>query len=172
MSSVSSSAGSDESDHRFVLFVFEPHEYTLLFNYFYKLIKILIIVVCRVAEQRGTSSAQRHRWRAYDLRDAVKDVGYQIRRTQHYFCSASGSLVCLGKERNDRERRFDRAGVHRSKEIKMYMNTILPNIERRAFVESDAASRTTKPGAGYDAAVASWRRDVMHSGGDNERSAP
>ena len=43
----------------------------------------------------------------------------------------------------------------------MYMNTILPNIERRAFVESDAASRITKPGAGYDAAVASWRRDVM-----------
>jgi hypothetical protein len=80
----------------------------------------------------------------------------------------------VGKESdmNDRERWFDRAGVHYSKEIKMYMNNILPNIERRAFVESDAASRITKPGAGYDATVASWRKDVMHSGADNEWSAP
>jgi hypothetical protein len=55
----------------------------------------------------------------------------------------------------------------------MYMNNnILPNIKRRAFVESDAASCTTKPGAGYDAAVSSWRNDLMHFGGDNERSEP
>jgi hypothetical protein len=80
----------------------------------------------------------------------------------------------VGKESdmNDRERWFDRAGVHYSKEIKMYMNTILPNVERRAFVESEAASCTTKPGAGYDATVASWRKDVMQSHADNERSVP
>jgi hypothetical protein len=68
MSSVSSSAGSDYSDDRFVLFVFERHEYALLSIYFYKLVEILIIVVCRGAEQRGTSSVQRHRWRGHDLR--------------------------------------------------------------------------------------------------------
>lgn len=105
---------------------------------------------------------------------AVKDVCDQIRRTQHYFCSVSGSLVCLGKESDmkDIERWFDRAGVHCSKELKMYMNTILPNIKRRAFVESDAASRITKPGAGYDATVSSWRKDVMQSHADIEWSAP
>jgi hypothetical protein len=54
----------------------------------------------------------------------------------------------------------------------MYMKTILPNIKRRAFVESDAASRITKPGAGSDATVASWRKDVMQSRADIEWSAP
>jgi hypothetical protein len=43
-------------------------QYALLFNYFYKLDEILIIVICRGAEQRGTISVQHHHWRACDLR--------------------------------------------------------------------------------------------------------
>jgi hypothetical protein len=105
---------------------------------------------------------------------ALKDVCDQIRRTLYYFVTTSGSLVYVGKESdmNDRERWFDRAGVHCSKERERYMNNIRTDVlGRRAFVESDAASRTTKPGAGYDTTVASWRKDVMQSHADIEWSA-
>lgn len=104
----------------------------------------------------------------------INGVCDQIRRTQYYFVTASGSLVCLGEESdmNDMERWFDRAGVHCSKELKMYMKTILPNIKRRAFVESDAVFGTTKPGAGSDATSPPRHGDPMHARANGERSAP
>ena len=60
---------------------------------------------------------------------------------------------------------------HCTKELERYMNNIRTDVERRVFVESDAASRITKPGAGYDATVASWRKYVMQSHADIEWSA-
>ena len=41
---------------------------------------------------------------------------------------------------------------------------------RRGFIDNAAASRVTKPGAGYNSTP--WRTDVMHSGADSERSVP
>jgi len=69
--------------------------------------------------------------------------------------------------------RHDRVLAHCSKEVKTYMNNTRMDALRRAFIDNDeAASCITKSGTGYDSTPASWRKDVMHSRADSERSVP
>jgi hypothetical protein len=61
--------------------------------------------------------------------------------------------------------------AHCLEELKRYMNTILADVlGRQAFIDSDAPSRITPPGAGRDSPP--WRNDVMYSGADNEWRVP
>jgi hypothetical protein len=73
-------------------------------------------------------------------------------------------------------KRIEHARHHRvlarcSKEIKMYTNNTRMNIiSTEALIDSDAASRITKAGIGYDSSPG--LKDVMHFRADSERSVP
>jgi hypothetical protein len=80
--------------------------------------------------------------------------------------------LSTGKANHETGRmRTAQPSAHCLEELKMYMNIILADVlGRQAFVDSDAPSRITQPGAGCNSLP--WRNDVMHSGADNEWSAP
>jgi hypothetical protein len=52
----------------------------------------------------------------------------------------------------------------------VYEQHLMDALRRRVFIANDVAPGTTKPSTGCN--FTPLRKDVMHSGADNERSVP